>query len=159
MFKTSILALLMSTMMAQNSQLIDLRPTKDILSTVTASEGSTSSKLDLTAEAVTPLFKNLRNAAVQKNQTVEKSVIHKLAGETINNTLYVTYRVVYTSDTELDYKIVLKAPNTYAQDKEERVFTQTVGYKCNDIELQDANKIFLCIPQQCELQDYKVEDP
>ena len=48
-------------------------------------------------------------------------MIHKLPGETINNTLYVIYRVIYTSDTELDYKIILKAPNTYAQDKEERV--------------------------------------
>lgn len=101
MFKTSILLLMINSFLS-DPVIYDYRPTEDLLSQVTTTEGITTDRLDLTAEALTPIFKGLYDAALLKQQTVEKTVIHKLPGdEKINNTLHVTYRVIYSSNDSI----------------------------------------------------------
>lgn len=69
------------------------------------------------------------------------------------------YKVVYTSLEKIDYKVVLVAPNSLAVNEAERTFSQTVGYKCKNIEIDDGHFEFICVPQKCSLEEYEVVNP
>lgn len=161
MIKTSLFLCVMSLLSAQ--EIRDLRPTVDLLADAQVNQKIISDSIDLSSEQIAktfePLYKSLKTSQINQ---VSKTELYVLPDETktINNHIHVTYRVDSAPVNEdFRYTVLIQAPNTLAEKEEKRLFQQTLEYKCRYFTLEDDHQIFICVPKNCELQEYVIDTP
>lgn len=80
-------------------------------------------KVDLSSEHVSSIFGNLYQEAIAHKSNAEKTVVHQLDNEETNNRLIIVYRVIYISDSDLKYIVVIKAPHSDPNVQGTKVFS------------------------------------
>lgn len=112
-----------------------------------------SNKIDITAETVTPIFRDMLDEHKETGNMIEKNVFYKIDKQINNNTL-VQYRVYKNPKGRVIYKVIIHSTNDNAANPKKRKHIQRMRFKCKNMRFI---KTFMCIPAHCKLRNYEPE--